>query len=669
MKLISTILFLLFAWVSSIAFATKDDTKNDKIIKSSRDFSLRYRSLDTNDSPEQQIAVKVFAEYSSKDQTILINIDSTTENKNQKPFMLNYPLDFDVFKQRFDSLLSKNKGNPFSVSYGSQLEVFYWIVTITEDSNLPLAGVLTTSQYVMISSNSNHKDYTERVTAVKSEVDKLVRIQAKLKNATDQKKDIEKHEKDYKKFRDSITHLFSGSGSKKDTLQRLILLKKYAVVKNYFDSQIAKDSIYLPTINSLIESRKPIGAQINNEITQAEDELKVELEEIENLNIRKVSHVQYQFEKGYLEKIQVYIESPQTGNLEIFENSYPIGFSSISNYRNFTSTRLFRRSSKFETDVKDNYILLSDIIKLYENELNLATRDYSPGDTTITVFPGSNPIVRLTKQRSFYIIDGKTFTDVTGLSEDSPNGLVQVELSRRFNLWTHRYQVRSSNNYGFVNYVNAKVNFSKIENKLKGLPLRNQLIVENNSIVSPSYATNLDYLRYENLGITLDVNTFLFDAPDFKYTLFIDAGIHYGHTPIIDSIYEISQGVASTTSQEPNSLDAHNFTFFPRVKVQLFAERRYGLSLSYQANYTWLFTNNRFKQVVSYSGKGQDLNSLSTNQMAHWSHMIEASFYVDVNPASSTGKIFTTARFFFQQGDVNTFYPQILLGYAFNIFK
>lgn len=663
MKLISTILLTLFAWTSYTAFAGA----NDKIIESSRDFSLRCRSLGTENAQEKRIAVTVFAKYSSKDQNIKINIDSTTDSDLQKPFILNYPLDFEVFQQKFDSLLIKNKNESLSVSYGSILDIFYWMVTITEDSNLPLAGVLTTSQYVMLSSSGEHnKSYHERTEIVKREIDSLNLAQIKLKNATDQKKESVKKYKEL--FADSIKTIITDY--QKDTFAVLKNLTKHPIIESYLKSlDKLKDTIYSPVIQKLINSKEPNSTpDIDTKITHANNLLKAQLKEIEDLDIRKVSHVQYQFEKGYLERIQVYIESPETGNKEIFENSYPIGFSSISNYANFTATRLYRRSNNFDDGTKNNYIFLSDIIKLYENQLNLATRDYSPGDTTVTVDPSANPITQLSKQRNFHIIDGKTFTDVTGLSENSPNGLVQVELSRRFNLWTHRIQVRGSNNYGFVNYINAKVNFSKIEKKLKGLPLRNQLIVENNAIVSPSYATNLDYLRYENLGITLDLNLFLFDAPDFKYTFFLDAGIHYGHTPIIDSNYQITQGVA-ITNQKANDLDAHNFTFFPRAKLQLFAERRYGLSLSYQANYTWLFTNNRFKQVLSYSGKGQDLNTLSTNKVAHWSHMIEAAFYIDVNPRSSTGKIFTTARFFFQQGDVNTFYPQILLGYAFNIFK
>ncbi len=817
MKLLSAILLLLLTGISSITHAAEDD----KTIKSSRDFSLRCRSLNAENAQrsenvqEKSISVTVYSEYNSKDQTIEIGFEDL--DTSEESFTLKYPLNFEVFQQKFDSLLSKDKKEELLASYGSHLDVFYWIVTITEDHNLPLAGVLTTSQYVMLSSSSEtHKSDRERAEIVKKEIDSLKLAQFKLKNATDQKKDLEKKIKEFESFNDTITavifkhkgdtlealktltqhpivkdyldalekvkkiphfsiieKLFAsqkppkGASKKKqkefeqfkksildalskhkdDTLKVLKTLTKYPIIGNYVKEvenaeeaekvsqqkviqqliesrkpdqkkiaekkqkefekfkksvqniiskypddpivafteakkdPIIKNYLYsiekdggkkillLSDIQKLTESKKPDAtSDIDLRITQANSTLKAQLKEIEDLGIRKVSHVQYQFEKGYLERIQVYIESPETDNKEIFENSFPVGFSSISNYGNFTSTRLYRRNNKFNDDSKNNYIFLSDIIKLYENQLNLSTRDYSPGDTTVTVDPGSNPITQLSKQRNFYIIDGKTFTDVTGLSEDSPNGLVQIELSRRFNLWTHRIQVHGPNNYGFVNYVNAKVNFSKIENKLKGLPLRNQLIVENNAIVSPSYATNLDYLRYENLGVTLDLNLFLFDAPDFKYTFFLDAGIHYGHTPIIDSNYQITQGVAET-NKTINKLDAHNFTFFPRAKLQLFAERRYGISLSYQANYTWLFTNNRFKQVLSYSGKGQDLNTLSTNKASHWSHMIEAAFYIDINPRSSTGKIFTTARFFFQQGDVNTFYPQILLGYAFNIFK
>ena len=332
-----------------------------------------------------------------------------------------------------------------------------------------------------------------------------------------------------------------------------------------------------------------------------------------------------------------------------------------------SGTKLFKRTNKYESGKNSEFILLSDIIEMYDNRLDLLTKDYSPGDTTISVNPSAEPILILNKESSVHIIDARTFTDIDGFNEDSPNGLVQIELSRDFNLLTHRFQFGSWGNYGYFNYLEAKVNFLKLENKLKGLTLRNEGVIENSQVVSPNYASNLDFKRYESLSFNLQANAFLFDIPDVKTTFYFDFVAHYGYTPIIDSNYQVIDG--KIAAGEVKRLDAHNFTLSPKFTLQLFAERRYGMKMSYSYNKTWLLTNNRFKQVLSYSGKGQDLTSLSTNQDARRFHTIEAFIFFDPDPTSNTGKIFGVARFHFQHRDINTFFPQILLGYAFQIFK
>ncbi len=448
-------------------------------------------------------------------------------------------------------------------------------------------------------------------------------------------------------------------------------LHNYLVISNYSNknhrtSLISNNDFYI-LINE-------IGKQetLSKEASKDSPEQKAADKEIYNLKqklvtngILKIDSVQLQFERGFLERIQVSVQKGN-GEIEIFENSYPIGFSSIENYKRLSSIRLFPRND-LDPNNFQTCIYLSDVIQNYVNQLDNVTRDYSPADTAFCVSPNSNPRVHLYKQSSINIIDGKTFTDLNGFSEKSPNGLVQVELSRRFNINTHRIQFFKQINYGFFSYLHAQVNFSKIENKLKGLPLRNERVIENQTVISPSYATNLDFMRYENLSIRTDINLFLWDVPHYKLTYYVDFGLKYGHTPVLDSTFTVDN--TNKITAIGRDLDAHSFTLYPRIWMELFAEKRYGLKLSYQTNFTRIFTNNNFKQVLSYSDKGADLASLSINPSARWSHTIEAFAFFDPNPKSRTGKIFALARFHFQHKDANTFYPQILLGYAFNIFN
>jgi hypothetical protein len=295
----------------------------------------------------------------------------------------------------------------------------------------------------------------------------------------------------------------------------------------------------------------------------------------------------------------------------------------------------------------------------------LFTRDYSPGDTVVNeISPAIGPIT-LHKERNIRLFDSKIFSDLQGIQQDQPNGLVQIEVNRKLNLNTFRWQLATARiDYSWFSYMNVYGSINKIENKAKELELRNQNTIVNNVIVSPSYATNLDIRLYENASLGVDVNAFLFDWPDMKFTAYLDLGFRYGHVKVVDTVYEVQNGVAKRTDRV-NRFAGNTFTFsFPKVTYEFFSERRVGFNLSYNYNHTWLFTNNTFKQVMSYAKS--DLNRITTERAARNSHMIEVFLRAETS-RDSNGQLFLRSRFFWQQGDANTFFPQMQVGYSYNI--
>ncbi|MBO9203381.1 MULTISPECIES: hypothetical protein [Niastella] len=376
-------------------------------------------------------------------------------------------------------------------------------------------------------------------------------------------------------------------------------------------------------------------------------------------NIYPIEKVSLQFERGHIERVQAWVRNEQ-GSLDIYENIFAIGFSSINNLKQFQSTRLFiRKSNNFP-----NGIFLSDVLGNYDNVLDLFTRDYSPGDTVINeIQPATGPIT-LYKEKNIKLFESKIFTDLQGFEEDAPNGLVQIEVNRRFNLNTSRVQVGNRKNVSWVSYMEVFGAINKIENKFRELVLRNQNTVENGVIVSPSYATNLDIRRYENASLGLDLNGLLFDWPDMKFTSYFDVGVRYGHLKTLDTVYNVENGTAIKTDIA-NKYTGNTFTLsLPKITFEFFSERRVGFKLAYNYNTTWLFSNNAFKQIVSYAKS--DLNSVTTESNARKSHMLEVFLRAETSH-DSHGQLFLRGRFFWQQGDANTFFPQIQLGYAYNI--
>ena len=414
------------------------------------------------------------------------------------------------------------------------------------------------------------------------------------------------------------------------------------------DTLIQKSKESQTAIKSLLDSlRKKFSSQNNKKQTDSV------------FQYAKINKIEMQFERGFIEAIKVWIT---LGSSEfIFENIYAIGFSSVNNYKNLAYTKLFIRNGS-----KDNYnyyIYASDIFRNYDNRLNNYTRDYSPADTSFSLNPAEYPEITLRKEKYINLIDAKLYGDLTGIDDTKPNGLLQIEVSKRFNINTSRIQPGGNrSDFGYFNYFELFGSLSKIEQNNKQLILHNAGIINNGNIISPNYATNLDFLRYENYSTGINVGLMLFDMPDNKFTAYLDFGIKYGHTIIADSVFIASSN--NFLKKFDNTLEAHTLTFqFPKISIELFPESRITPKISWQLNSTRLFSNNQFKQIVSY--EKSDLTDFLLEKRARLSNQYE--MFVKIAPNKDySSNIFLRFRFFTQFSDANTSFSQFQIGYAYN---
>ncbi|MBP6623635.1 MAG: hypothetical protein KA198_00595 [Chitinophagaceae bacterium] len=376
--------------------------------------------------------------------------------------------------------------------------------------------------------------------------------------------------------------------------------------------------------------------------------------DMKNQHLYEIKNLQIQFERGFLEKIQATVHIPDEGNI-MFENFYAIGFSSRRNFADMSLVSLYERKSR-----SNRYIYLSGVIANYTNFFDNFTRDFCPADSSMNeIDPSVTQQLQVYRSRLVDLLDVKIYMDLVGLATNSPNGLVQTELQKRFNLYTSRKKFKGGINYCFFNHINLVGSLTKIEEKNKYLPLQNQKEFTNGTLTSPSYASTLDFIRYESMSFAVEPNVLLFDFPDAKFTLTADLGLKYGQTPLIDSTYSPSGEEALKKEVKPAGL----LTMYPRLKAEVFAEKRYGFSVAYQLINTRLLSNNAYKQVHSYQ-KG-DLTSSYTYPNARWSSMIELYARYEPKLNQHNGKIFFRGRIFTQHKDINTYFAQIQLGYAF----
>lgn len=659
-----------------------------------------------------RIEIDLFVEYDEAASKILLRASDDTVK-------LTTDLSFEFFRIKLDKLVKEATGRDNTISLGSAMEIYYWVYTLVKaEEKGPRSGFLMLDQYVMVLANgqelSGANDYRVRTQTVDEFTGNVIKLNTELSHAKDlainelkQQLDILRakfgHNKYSIEFHDYID---LNPALPKGQKYKRIVLNDTTVELNFWDdllkelqykkietvrlesagesdsrklivgsSDIGGDELYIELMcTDSYGSESSIGngegydfikliSQPLNIALAAKTELKkLQAELIEN-KLYKVKDVQLQFERGFLERVQITVELE--GRDQIFENIYPIGFSSPADYKAISKIRLYIRNNYLSENGSEHYIYLGDVLQNYDNELNNYTRDYSPADTSLRVKPEEDGFVVLYKEKLVNLFEAKIYTDLIGVLKNEPNGLVQIELERRFNLLTKRSQIPGTRqDIGFLNYMMLSATISKIENKQRKLSLLNDNVLQNNQLVSPSYATNLDFRKYENLGIQTEFNLFLWDYPDGKTTFYIDPGFRYSYTPVIDSVRVVDNTGALVVGPEVNDFNAHLFTLYPKFAFEFFAERRYGFSMSYQFNHSWLFSNNQYKQVRSYE-KG-DNSLLPIENSARNSHQIDLFLRIEPNPKSSNGKIFARARFYMQQGDVNTFFSQIQLGYAYN---
>jgi hypothetical protein len=382
-------------------------------------------------------------------------------------------------------------------------------------------------------------------------------------------------------------------------------------------------------------------------------------DDITGVQVHEIDSVALQFERGFLENVKVYTKHRE--KTYMFENIYAIGFSSKYNFKELSKMKLYERN----TSGIFPCLYLGDVIS-YDETLSSYTRDYSPQDTVVSISPAQVPFSILQRSKMVDLFDAKIYSDLIGLLNETPNGMIQIEVDKRLNIRTIRKQVGSfRQNFGWLSYINLWGAFTKIEANNKGLPIRNLNRVQNGQIVSPNYVSNLDLLRYETFVLGTEVNGLVYDIPDAKVTGYFDLGIKYSHVPMLDSTRTVDYLGNVTVDAPVNKFDGHLLSLQPKITIEVRTEKRIHFKLSYWYYHSWLFSNNRFKQVMSY--EKSDLSNLLLEPKARQIHSVEFYFRTQLSEISQS-KLFIRARLHWQSGDANTFFPQLQLGYSYDLF-
>lgn len=709
------IMIVLLMTVSSSNSLAQDPigiTEN-KIVEREANFTLKFVGEDV-----MPINVTLHASYSTKENKCVLKFNKDTAITNYT-----YPLNLEYFNEQFNidfnTHNNKNKDNiaKFNlhiISEQSIQSIFIWLYSMKSalDLDQPHTGVIHIRKNAMVfkdvdSEKLNARERAEKLDTLNERIVTKYRLMLKekikfqqeleyqilnLTNKINYDTSVINQEINFSKNttvynQSDRENVISGYEMKKKSLKDNVLnqyntLKK--IQKNIDFSEQNKE-ITKNILNNIVETKNSVESKSALDkhdakavITTLDDISKLyqtkmseyiaEIKQISKEGVFPIKRVTIKIERGFIEDIHVEVEN-ERGTTDWYDNIIPIGFSSMNNIKSLGRVKLFIRKDK-RTNY-NNYIYLSDVLGNYDINEELQTRDYAPADTVLNdIDPLVNPHIIFRRESRINLFESRIYSDLAGLDDKSPNGLLQIEVARRFNFLTNRLQYGGNRaDWGCLNYLYIYGTLSKIDQKLRRLPLNNAYVVENNTIISPDYATNLNLRQYENASLGIDVNGLIHNYKDGKFIVYADAGIRYGHIPILDTVKMLNDNgdLVKPTIEDDIYKQAHTVTLSPKAKFEYISERRLGFTVSYQYNYSWLFSNNDFKQITSMTKS--DLSDTRRERSSRQSHQF--CFEVRI----LTGKmdndnLFLRSRFFVQQGDANTFFSQIQIGYNYNlIFK
>ena len=151
---------------------------------------------------------------------------------------------------------------------------------------------------------------------------------------------------------------------------------------------------------------------------------------------------------------QIIVEGIAAGQPMRFTNHIPVAISNTNDLQHMPGAKLFD-AANYRNNAR--YIKLGNVIDYHPNLYNY-TRDFSPKDASFELGNSAKPTPQtqatLYKDALDKIVKARTFTDLQGLNDASPNGLVQIEVSARLHLNDKWLQTkRSAGDYKLFSFI------------------------------------------------------------------------------------------------------------------------------------------------------------------------------------------------------------------------
>jgi hypothetical protein len=344
----------------------------------------------------------------------------------------------------------------------------------------------------------------------------------------------------------------------------------------------------------------------------------------------KVNKVRLVFENGFITGIHALVS--YNGEDYVYSNIISMGIATRRGIQLLSNQRLFNQNTPRSDG---SHFIVGEFLR-YHNLIEVGTNDYSPRKQSVDVFPGKELVLR--KDPSKDLFELQVYTDLAGINQDNPNGLVQFEVEKRINVNTHRRPSIWNSGLGSVTYIKPAFAVTKVEENNRFAPLATGLLGDS----SVRYISPLQLDRYNIAYGDVAVNMIDFDFPAMAFTIDLIGGL--SHARVKDST---ESGVRN---------EAVNSLYWGGNVAFLFnPDRRWSFGVSTQmVNFNPLNAN--FNYYSLRDGELEEANTwLNTIKM-------EASWQL-----SKKTKLFGRIRFHHELDNWNNNYAEFQLGTAISL--
>ncbi|HVW58583.1 MAG TPA: prefoldin domain-containing protein, partial [Puia sp.] len=300
---------------------------------------------------------------------------------------------------------------------------------------------------------------------------------------------------------------------------------------------------------------------------------------------------------------------------------------------------------------------LSDIFK-YDPPKDGDIYDLFVTRTGRISFDGHHPqVISVGETDINNVVKLNIFTDLVGMAENQPNGLIQAEGTFTTHLfgWSSQTRYRQNNTY-FFDHLEANLRFSKIENKLRYIDAG--IIGGGNKV---TFIPSFQLLQYDNLEAGVKVSTIKIESYKREFDLYAGAGIV--RTGIRDTTYQVN---GTDTTKIPRTYNVLTFKRSIQGFLRIKTSSKAGLDVA--AGLIWLTLLD--KDIKQSGGNYSRDGNVFQDFKAHENIIINPQFQAYYLPnRDESQRLYLRAAFFHDLATRSNSWLNIQVGFSSDINK